>query len=811
MKKFLLPVIFLVSLVSQAQTLVGKVNGKIVDGSQKTLASATISLLKAKDSSVIKFSVADKEGRFSFDAPAGKFIVSVTAVGHSKGFSKVFEVTENKEIDLETIELVPLTKSLTNVTVVSKKPLIEQKIDRTIVNVEASVTNVGSSALEVLEKAPGVTVDKDGNISLKGKEGVLVLVDGRPTQLSGTDLANLLRSMHSSQLDQVEIMTNPPAKYDAAGNAGIINIKTKKNKLAGYNGTVNVGYGHAKYGVHNEGLNFNYKVKKINFFSNLSHNSRKSSNQLTIQRNIFDTSNNIINYFDQKSNMINQGHSYNGKIGLDYFVSKKTTVGVVFNGFSNPGTYSNRNYTKIFDAGKLPESEARANAAYDQSWKNFSTNLNFRRVLDTAGQEMSSDLDFISYARKDNQLMVNSYYDASGAPTTKADTLLGALPQDIKIYSGRIDYTRPLKKGARFEAGLKSSIVRTDNNASYDSIQYGQIIHDEGRSNHFIYQESINAAYVNLSGSLNKKFNGQVGLRLENTHADGNQVTTGERITKKYTQLFPTAYLQYKANEKNNLGLNYGRRIRRPNYESLNPFIKFLDRYTYSQGNPNLRPQFSDNIELTHSYRNVITTTVNYNYTNDIIQQVIEQKGKDAYSKQANIAQLRQVGLSVNVNKAVNKWWTNNLYVNVYHNAFTGVVNTTAIKLSTTTMMMNTSQQFKFSDTWSGEVSGFYRTSGLEGVVLIKPLGMVSAGVTKQVLKNKGTLRFNVRDIFLTQKIKAKIKYGNVDGQFQETRDSRVFNLAFSYRFSKGKINTQKKRTNGSANEEQNRVGAGGN
>jgi iron complex outermembrane recepter protein len=811
MKKFLLPVIFLVSLVSQAQTLVGKVNGKIVDGSQKTLASATISLLKAKDSSVIKFSVADKEGRFSFDAPAGKFIVSVTAVGHSKGFSKVFEVTENKEIDLETIELVPLTKSLTNVTVVSKKPLIEQKIDRTIVNVEASVTNVGSSALEVLEKAPGVTVDKDGNISLKGKEGVLVLVDGRPTQLSGTDLANLLRSMHSSQLDQVEIMTNPPAKYDAAGNAGIINIKTKKNKLAGYNGTVNVGYGHAKYGVHNEGLNFNYKVKKINFFSNLSHNSRKSSNQLTIQRNIFDTSNNIINYFDQKSNMINQGHSYNGKIGLDYFVSKKTTVGVVFNGFSNPGTYSNRNYTKIFDAGKLPESEARANAAYDQSWKNFSTNLNFRRVLDTAGQEVSSDLDFISYARKDNQLMVNSYYDASGAPTTKADTLLGALPQDIKIYSGRIDYTRPLKKGARFEAGLKSSIVRTDNNASYDSIQYGQIIHDEGRSNHFIYQESINAAYVNLSGSLNKKFNGQVGLRLENTHADGNQVTTGERITKKYTQLFPTAYLQYKANEKNNLALNYGRRIRRPNYESLNPFIKFLDRYTYSQGNPNLRPQFSDNIELTHSYRNVITTTVNYNYTNDIIQQVIEQKGKDAYSKQANIAQLRQVGLSVNVNKAVNKWWTNNLYVNVYHNAFTGVVNTTAIKLSTTTMMMNTSQQFKFSDTWSGEVSGFYRTSGLEGVVLIKPLGMVSAGVTKQVLKNKGTLRFNVRDIFLTQKIKAKIKYGNVDGQFQETRDSRVFNLAFSYRFSKGKINTQKKRTNGSANEEQNRVGAGGN
>lgn len=811
MKKFIFSSIILISMGLSAQENNAKVSGLIVDGSQKTLASATITLLKAKDSAVVKFTAADKNGAYSFDAPPGKYLVSVTAVGHSKGYSEVFEISQaGAEVKLRTIELVPQTKSLANVTITAKKPLIEQKIDRTVVNVEASVTNVGASAMEVLEKSPGVTVDKDGNISLKGKEGVLVLVDGRPTQLSGTDLANLLRNMHASTLDQIEIMTNPPARFDAAGNAGVINIKTKKNKMAGYNGTANLGYSKGKYARFNEGLTFNYKEGKVNLFGNISHNYNKSENRLNIRRKIFDTTNGALqNHFDMHAIMQNERNNYNGRIGLDFSPSKRTTLGFVLNGASSPGSFVNENFTLISDAGKMPESQTKASAAYDQTWKNFSTNLNFRRALDTTGKELTADLDYISYLSGNDQLLVNGYYNASGSKIGNPDSLVASLPQDIKIYSGRIDYYQPLKKGAKFEAGLKSSIVRTDNNAVYDSLQNGVFVHDAGRSNHFKYEENINAAYVNLSGSICKKLSAQLGLRLENTNANGIQVIKNQKVKQNYTQLFPTAFLQYKIDDKNNIGVNYGRRIRRPNYESLNPFIRFLDRYTYQQGNPDLKPQFSNNIELSHSYKNIITTTINYTQTNDIIQQVIEQKGKDGYAKQQNIAEMKQFGISVNANHPVTKWWTSSLYGYLFHNNFKGEINRSPIELGTTSFIINGSQQFKFAKTWTAEISGMYRTSGVEGVLVMKPMGMMSAGISKTVFANKGTIRAGLRDIFLSQKMTASSQYKNVDMTFTEIRDSRVFNLGFSYRFSKGKVSQTKKRTNGSASEEQNRAGGG--
>ncbi|HVG42336.1 MAG TPA: TonB-dependent receptor, partial [Chitinophagaceae bacterium] len=363
-------------LVSLAQTKTGKVSGTVQDGSQKVIESATITLLKAKDSSVAKLSVADKGGKFGFEnIKDGKYLVAVTAVGHQKGFSETFEINDaNSTVTLKPIELLPQSKSLKAVEVTAKRPLIEQKIDRTIVNVEASVTNVGTSALEVLEKSPGITVDKDGNISLKGKAGVMVLVDGRPTQLGGADLANLLRSMQSSQMDQIEIMTNPPAKYDAAGNAGIINIKTKKNKQFGYNGSINVGYGQGRYPKFNEGLNFNYRAGKLNLFTNLSHNYRKGFGNLDIQRNFYVLNTKDLSAsFDQEARMINSNNSYNGKVGADYFANKNTTYGIVLSGFLSPGVNRNNNNTLISDAQKNIVSQTRAVTLQEERWENFST------------------------------------------------------------------------------------------------------------------------------------------------------------------------------------------------------------------------------------------------------------------------------------------------------------------------------------------------------------------------------------------------------------------------------------------------------
>ena len=790
-----------------------KISGTVIDGSQKIIESSTITLLRAKDSSVAKIGVADKNGTFQFEKIAeGKYFVSVSAAGHQNGYSEIFEVTpEKSSITLKTIELIPQSKSLTGVTVITKKPLVEQKIDRTVINVEASVTNVGSSALEVLEKSPGISVDKDGNISLKGKEGVMILVDGRPTQLSGADLANMLRSMNANQLDQIEIMTNPPAKYDAAGNAGIINIKTKKNKQLGYNGSVNAGYGQGRYPRFNDGLNFNYRVNKINVFTNPSHNYDENYNVLTIQRNFRDkNTKELVSHFDQVAKMKNENNSFNGKIGLDYFANKNTTFGFVVTDFSSDRSNSPRNVTNIFDNSGNLENQTRAFSTGKQDWKNFSTNLNFRQVLDTSGKELTADLDYITYDSKNHTSMINSYFDTIGNSIMKADTLLGSLPQNIKIYSGKIDYLQPLKKGARFEAGIKSSYVKTDNNAVYDSIQYGEMVHDFNRSNYFIYEENINAAYVNLNKPINKKWGAQFGLRVENTNAKGNQVTTNQKFDRHYTQLFPTAYVQYTADKNNSFVLNYGRRVRRPDYQSLNPFINFIDRYTYQQGNPNLKPQFSHNVELSHTFKGSFTTTLNYSRTTDIIQNVIEQNEStnETFVKRANIAKQRQFGISFNASNSFTKWWKNNFYVNVFNNRFEGIVNNTFVTIGATTLMLNGSQQFQISKTWSAELSGFYRTQGIEGVIHAKPFGMMSAGLSKQVMKNKGTLRLNIRDIFKTQYFRGESKYSNVDAAFQEHRDSRVVNIGFTYRFSKGKIN-QRKRSNGSANDEQNRVGAG--
>lgn len=801
----------------------GKITGSIKDGgNQKIIDAASISLLKAGDSSLVKVSVTDKDGNFSFEnVKEGRYLVLASSIGHAATYSPVLTMSNDPvTVSAGILQLVPINKNLKEVVITSKKPLIERKLDRTIVNVEASVTNAGNTALEVLEKSPGVTVDKDGNISLKGKQGVAIYIDGRPSYLSGPDLANLLRSMTASQLEQIEIMTNPPAKYDAAGNSGVINIKTKKNKLFGYNGSITTGYTQGRYARFNDAVNFNYRNKKINLFTNLNFNRNHRGENLYITRNFRESSTkDIKSIFDQRSDMENQNYYYTAKIGADYSVSKKTTVGIVLNGYYNPSNWQSSTNTLIYDPNMVLTNQTTAFSTNTEKWKNFSGNFNFRTVIDSAGQEITSDLDYIQYKATSTQPLTSSYYDNMGN-FQRSDVLNGNLPTDIKIYSGKIDYSLPLKKGAKFEAGIKSSYVKTDNNAQYDSLKAGYNVLDSGRSNHFIYDENINAAYVNYSRPLGKKWSAQLGLRLENTNANGlskgyayNTSTnrfeyTEKKFNRSYTQLFPTVYIQYSANEKNQFVLNYGRRIERPNYEDMNPFVHFLDRYTFEQGNPNLSPQFAHNIELSHTYHNFLTTTVNYSKTTDIMQQVLEQNeaSNETFIKKANIASSRQYGLEISAHKDITKWWSGSIYSNVYNNHFTGVVNNEHISIGITTFMAQVQQQFKFGKGWTGEISGFYRTKGLEGVIFIEPIVQVNAGFSKQVLKNKGSFKLNFTDIFAGSVFKGYSKYGTVDARFKDVNDRRAVSLTFSYRFSKGKLKANSGKRSGGASDEQSRV-----
>ncbi|HEY0730967.1 MAG TPA: TonB-dependent receptor, partial [Chitinophagaceae bacterium] len=283
---FLFLFLSIVSISGFAQVL-SVINGKVASAeTQVDLSGATVSLLNAADSTTVKNTTTARNGSFELKMiPAGNYFLAVTHTDFQKTYSRSFTVKPGEAIvSIPPVQLNTAAKTLAGVTVTGKKSFIEHKVDRTVLNVDASITNTGSTALDVLENAPGVIVDKDGNISLKGKEGVLIMIDGRPAQLGGEDLANYLRGMSSNQLDQIEIMTNPPARFDASGTAGVINIKTKKNKAAGYNGSFTLGYGQGRYPKANEGFNFNYRKGKINFFTNLSHNFNKGYEVISINR-----------------------------------------------------------------------------------------------------------------------------------------------------------------------------------------------------------------------------------------------------------------------------------------------------------------------------------------------------------------------------------------------------------------------------------------------------------------------------------------------------------------------------------------------
>jgi len=801
-----------------------RVKGEVKDESQKPLQGITVSLLRSKDSSLVKAAITDKSGGYLFESVKdGSYLLGITAVGYQKSFSQVVDVKEGADLSIPVFSLAPEAKGLKEVTVTARKPLFEQKPDKMVVNVEASPTNAGANALEVLEKSPGVSVDKDGNISLKGKAGVQVFIDGKPAYLSGADLANYLRNLQGTQLDQIEIMTNPPAKYDAAGNSGIINIKTKKSKQMGYNVMATLGYSQGVYASNNQNLTFNYRKNKVNLFGTLSRNERNSFQKLSIQRKfIEESSKEVKSLFEQLSSMRQLNMSNNAKLGADFYLTKKTTIGATVNGFYNPGVFTNNSDIDIANPDGTLMSKANGFSKSKSQWRHFGSNINFRHVFDTTGKELTADVDYLNYNVSSSQNLMNKYFDPSGVPTNVPDNLLGSLPQLIRIYSGKADYLHPLKNGAKFEAGIKTSFVETDNNAVYDTLRNGMMILDSARSNHFVYTENINAAYVNYSKQLNKKWSAQLGLRLENTTARGNSkglaysnvynkfMPFDSAFTLNYTQLFPTAYVQYTADEKNSFTVNYGRRIRRPDYENLNPFVEFLDRYTFEQGNPKLRPQFSHNIELSHTFKGFLTTTLNYTKTNNIIQQVLEQNenSNESYIKQANIANQRQYGIAVSAFKQF-KGFSGNIYANVFNNEFNGIVNNTMVTMGATSAMFNGSVAYKFKKGLTTEVSGFYRTAGVDGVFRIGGFGMMNLGASMPLFKTKGTIRLNVRDVLWSQRIKGESKFGNIDAQFQNYRDSRVASITFTYRFAKGKLNANARRKTSGSADEQSRVKTG--
>lgn len=812
-----LHLLFIFSVATFAQTQTGSISGRITDGGdQKIIDEATISLFKNKDSSLVKINLTDKDGNFEFQNVApGKYYLVASSVGHLSIYSQPINVAD-ENVSIGSLKLTNEVKTLKGIMITAKKPFIERKIDRTIINVDASITNAGTTALEVLEKSPGVSVDKDGNVSLKGKAGVTIMLDGKPSYLSGQELANLLRNMPSTAIEQIEIMTNPSAKYDAAGNSGIINIRTKKNKMSGINGSVTTSVLQSKYTKTNNSINLNYRTGKVNLFGNYSYSLWQGNGNQTIVRKFRDTSTKQVEtIFDQNISRYNQSQNHNIKAGLDFYASKKTTLGVVFSGYINPYKSSNNNQTDLNNAYNKTDSIVIADYYNKGNSKNFSTNLNLYHKFDSTGKEFTVDVDYLDYTQPSNTVLNNHYYYPDFTVRKDPSSLIGDLPSTIKIYSAKTDFTFPLKHNAKIETGLKSSYVSTDNDAIYQNQTSAGTSVDEGKTNHFIYKENINAAYVNYNRQI-KKWGVQAGLRAENTNATGHQLGNASHpdssFTKNYVNLFPTVYVSYQMNDKNTFSANYGRRIDRPDYGDLNPFYYFLDEYTYQVGNTLLQPQFSDNIELSHTYNGFLTTTLNYNKIHNVFSDVIKQitSERKTFQTKENLASKTSYGIAVSANFPVTKFWSTNLYSNVNYNAYSGVLDGGNLEINAITVMANMNNQFKFNDAWSAELSGFYRGKGIEGELVMNPMWRLDAGVQKLILKKKGSLKFSVRDIFNSQNFSGSVNYQDIDIRLKNKWDSRTFSLTFSYRFGKPIKNQQHKRTGG-ASEEQNRVKTSGN
>jgi hypothetical protein len=472
-EKFTLIILFVTAFFSlsvAAQNKTGKVTGVVQTAEGKALDGTTVTLLKAKDSSLVKAALSNKAGEFELERiPDGKYLVKATAVGFTPTFTKSFELdVSNAVISLDVIRLTTANKHLANVQVTTTRPLIENKIDKTVVNVEASVTNVGSTAMDVLEKSPGISVDRDGNISLKGKQGVIILMDGKPTYLSGQDLANLLKNTPAGQLDQIEIMSQPSAKFDASGNSGVINIKTKRTKQVGFNGSVTLGYTQGVYPKSNNSFNINYRKGKVNLFANYSYSYFKGFNEITINRKFRNPATKLLTgEIDQVSTMTFTGQPHNLKIGADLFATKKTTFGIVLNGFYNLREGGGNSMAAIGDGNGNITSYNYALSTNRDPWKNYGINFNYRFVFDSTGRELTADFDYITYNTKSRQNSDNDSLNTNLESSLNPYLLRGNLPSDIKIYTAKADYAHPLKGNARFEAGLKTSFVTTDNDAQY--------------------------------------------------------------------------------------------------------------------------------------------------------------------------------------------------------------------------------------------------------------------------------------------------------------------------------------------------------
>ncbi len=816
MKKFTISLIISLLFIATltAQTAVrGKIVFKIVTNEQQPLANATAELLRSKDSSLLKTALSDKNGLVEFEQiPLGLYIIKTSAVNYEKNISAIITVSEEQHnTSVADVVMKPAATQLKTIEVTGRKPFIQRLGDRIVVNVENSVVNAGSSAFDVLERSPGILIDANDNLSMRGRSGVIIMIDGKPSPMSGADLVNYLRSLPANAIERIDLITNPSSKYDAAGNAGIIDIRMKKDQRFGTNGSVTAGYGQGVYPKANSGVNFNHRNKNVNLFGGYNYSYRKNLNNLLLDRNFF-TNTGEFTGKDEKNNYTTiPGNLHTLRLGADFFPSKKTVFGFVINSNANLFDPANRNSSVVSDANKQPVFTFRTQSKNHNENKNAVANFNIKHTFDSTGRELTADLDLGYFGINNNSSVATSYYKLDGS-NLQPDYILDGLQDGIlRLATIKADYTHPLKRKARIDAGFKSSLVHADNDARFFDMSSGTPENDVNKTNHFYYDENINAAYVNYKKEF-KKFDFQIGVRTENTNVKTRQVKGEVRWDSSYTQLFPSAFFNYRLKENQTLGVSVSRRIDRPNYSQLNPFMFLIDVTTYSTGNPSLLPQFTWSYELNYTIKN-INVTLGYSKTKNN-QNLVITRFKDAFPNipsddnitvqiPVNLTSSDYYGLTVAAPVRINRWWNMINNANIFYNHFNGNLSGTTLDNGKVVTNLSTNNSFVFGKGWTSELFANYNSGGQYGFMVMRPQWGIGAGVQKSLWKGKGQVRLNITDIFWTNLPKGTITYNNYIEYWRAYRETRVANLSFTYRFGNNKVQQARRRVTASEEERQ--------
>lgn len=700
----LLRLLTLIILICPAlQSYAFTISGKIT-GNGAPLAGAEVILQRADSSKLAKADITDSDGGFSLTGiTTSKYIIKISAAGYTGYTSEVLNITA--DVTLPEIKLTPKITDLKEVTISAQKPLIEIKNDKLIVNVENSIVNTGSSVFEVLGRSPGVMIDQSDNINLKGKPGVTIMMNGKIMPMQGSDLANLLKSMPSSSIEKIEIIANPGARYDAAGSGGIINIIAKKDKRRGINGSANASYGQGIYSRATGGFNLNYGGKKLLLNAGYNYADRKSLNDLNITREFY-SKEVLMTRYTQFNHLFFPTKNHSGSVALDYNLSSKTTFGASVIGHRSRFNPLGENTSRV-DSALTPTYFTTTNHS-DDAWDNYSINGYLKHTFDTTGRMLSADIDYARFWNQTYQLYTTHYYDKDYNPSIPNYILYGDLSGLTQIRSAKVDYVHPLKNGINLEAGIKSSYVTADNEPLFYDRSSGADIQDTSKSNHFIYTENINAAYINASRDM-PKWSYQLGLRGEQTIATGNQVTTGQQFTRQYVQLFPSLAVQRHINTNNDLGITLSRRIDRPAYKQLNPFKYFLDPTNYRTGNPYLNPTLAYSAEISHTYKQRFITTFTASITHDIITETLEADAiYPNISKQTdkNITSMYFYGISIAYPFTITKWWSATVNSNVYYSLYDGNLSNTTLHKGRPVFDVYASNSFTLGKGFSAEVSG---------------------------------------------------------------------------------------------------------